>query len=204
MRLQCQDCGKQFNLPQDKIPETGHFAFTCPNCKKKNKVELNLGKDTSARTAGRPQSESPAPPEARVEPDLFPPGSKAGFVYLQDEAWFGKVHDSLTAKGYYLSQPSSPQEAVQKLRLNVYDLVCIEDSPDAEGLLQEISLWPGRRRREVNCLLLGEYDRSFDPAVTFIRAVNCVLAKKDIESAHTLLEQADEQFEKCIEPWHAV
>ncbi len=204
MRLQCQDCGKQFNLPQNKIPESGHFVFTCPNCKKKNKVELDPGEDTGPRPPERPQSEPPVPPEARIEPDLFPPGSKTGFIYLQDEAWFEKVRGSLTAKDYYLSQADSPQEAVQKLRLNVYDLVCIEDSPDAEGLLQEISLWPGRRRREVNCLLLGEYERSFDPAVAFIRAVNCALAKKDIETADALLEQADEQFEKSIEPWHAV
>ena len=203
MRLQCQDCGKQFNLPQDKIPGTGHFVYTCPNCKKKNKIDLDLGGDNRDRTAERPQSESSAPPEARIEPDLFPPGSKAGFIYLQDESWSGKVQGYLAEKGYYLSQAGSPQEAIQKLRLNVYDLVCIQDSPGTEGLLQEISLWPGRRRREVNCLLLGDYERSFDPAVAFLRAVNCALAKKDSETADALLEQADKQFEKSLEPWHS-
>lgn len=204
MRLQCQDCGKQFKLPQEKIPESGHFVFTCPNCKKKNRIDIGPAPENSPLTAERHESGSLPPPEARVEPDLFPPGSKAGFLYIQDESWSLKIQDCLAAKGYYLSQANTTQEGILKLRLNLYDMVCIEESPDTEALLHEISLWPGRRRREVNCLLLGDYQRSFDPAIAFLRAVNSAISKQDFETAEHILEQADEQFDKCTEPWHAV
>ena len=204
MRLSCQHCAKQFSVHQDKIPETGKFVFTCPECGTKNKVSLDTmsGGDQSAPDRGA--SEKRPSGAGTSEPEFFPPGSLVGFLFLQDESWILKASDFLQDKGYYISRTTSPGEAVHKLRLNSYDFVFIEEINGYADLLEEISRWPGRQRREVNCLILGSYQRSFDPDIAFVRGMNCAVSSNDLDQAELILEQAGELFGKLIEPWHSL
>ena len=204
MRLSCQHCAKQFTLHPDKIPTTGKFLFTCPDCGTKNKVTLD---SLSGGELSAPDREASGKAPSRAEssePEFFPPGSLVGFLFLRDESWAMKASDYLRDKGFYISRTSSPKEAVHKLRLNPYDFVFIEETEGYTDLLQEISRWPGRQRQEVNCLILGPYQRSFDPDIAFVRGANCAVSTNDVDKAELILEQAAELFTKLVEPWHSV
>ncbi|MCF8037974.1 MAG: hypothetical protein K9K79_01530 [Desulfohalobiaceae bacterium] len=202
MRLSCQECNKSLNLPQDRIPDKGSFRFSCPVCGAKNKVDLpGPGESRAAPPEQAAENRGPARKKT-VEPELFPPGSKVALLSIQDQGWLEQSKDFLTAHNFYLSSAESPEQGAQKLRLNRYQLVLIEQGPRSEVLLGEISRWPGRYRREVNCILLGENGKSFDPYAGFLQGVNSYLSKKDGNQAKQLLEQARDSFAKYLEPWH--
>ncbi|MFW6054344.1 MAG: hypothetical protein ACOC9D_00455, partial [Thermodesulfobacteriota bacterium] len=141
--------------------------------------------------------------EKNIEPEQFPPGSKAALLYVRDPGWFEEAKSYLTAQGFYLSYAQSPEEGAQKLRLNRYQLVLLEEGYRTEVLLREISMWPGRYRREVNCLLLGDNKESFDAYTGFLQGVNTYVSKKDKDRAEQILDQARDDFAGYLKPWHA-
>ncbi len=136
-----------------------------------------------------------------VEPDLFPPGAWSAFLFIQDKGWQEALQNELESQGFYLRISADAKEARQKLRLNAYDLVLIQESSQSASLLQEIGYWPGSVRREVNVILLGESGPSFDPALAFRSGVNTYIALQDREQALNLLQQSQDNFQHFLRPW---
>ncbi|MGM0424307.1 MAG: hypothetical protein ACQEQX_05215 [Thermodesulfobacteriota bacterium] len=197
MQLHCEHCGKDFDLPREKLPSGERFGFTCPVCKGRNQVDLSVSRAGTQEQA-EPESEVRT---RKVEPDLFPPGAWTAFCFVQDGTWQQALQEVLQQWEYYQSSAQDPGEAVQKLRLNSYDLIAIQDEPQAEPLLQEVGTWPGAVRREINVLLLGPGGPSFDPGLAFSRGVNAYLSLQDKDRARELLQQAREHFRHFILPW---
>jgi hypothetical protein len=197
MQLHCEHCGQDFNLPQEKLPSGERFGFTCPVCKGRNQVDLRESQAEDREQTG------PEPKEQarKVEPDLFPPGAWTAFCFVQDEAWQQALQELLQQWEYYQSSAQDTEEAVQKLRLNSYDLIAIQEEVQTELMLQEIGTWPGSVRREINVLLLGSSGPSFDPGLAFSRGVNVYLSLQDKDRAGALLQQAREHFRNFILPW---
>ncbi len=202
VKAQCSGCGKQFALPLEKIPDKPRFRFTCPSCG----VKVQVDRSAEGFAAGSQEADAPQP-EAKgesydIEPDLFPPGAEVAFVYVRDRSWAEKIEEVLQLEsGYLLSRAERAAQALQKLRLNSYQMILIQDGPEAEELLQEIGSWPGYLRREINCILIGDRAKSFDPGEAFVRGVNCYLSIQDRESISDLLEQAQQSFDQYLEPW---
>lgn len=197
MQLHCEHCGRDFNLSRQKLPPGDRFSFTCPVCKGRNQVDRKV-----SQPEGQGQAEQePIVQEKRVEPDLFPPGAWTAFCFVRDEVWQTSLQKLLQEWGYYQSSASDPEQAVQKLRLNSYNLIVIQEEAQAEPLLQEIGTWSGAVRREVNLLLIGPNASSFDPGLAFSRGVNVYLNLQDQGRAQELLQQAREHFEHFLEPW---
>ncbi|MFP4213434.1 MAG: hypothetical protein ACLFRL_04915 [Desulfohalobiaceae bacterium] len=197
MQLHCEHCGRDFDLPQEKLPAGDRFSFTCPACKGRNQVDLtNPGASTKEPLEQQEQLQP-----GKVEPDLFPPGAWTAFCFVQDSAWREALQDILQTWGYYQSTAQDPEEALQKLRLNSYNLIAIQDQGQTEQLLHEIGTWPGSVRREIHVLLLGQAGSSFDPGLAFSRGVNSYLNLEDKDRARELLDQAREDFRHFIQPW---
>ena len=202
VKAQCDGCGKQFALPQEKVPDKPRFRFTCPSCGTKVLVDRTAGEETAEAEqadAARPEAKGEA---YDIEPDLFPPGAEVAFVYVRDRGWAEKIEESLQLEGgYLLSRAENGAQALQKLRLNSYQMILLQDGPEADGLLEEIGSWPGYVRREINCILIGDKAKSFDPGKAFIRGVNSYLSITDTERIADLLEQAQQSFDQYLEPW---
>jgi DNA-directed RNA polymerase subunit RPC12/RpoP len=202
VKAQCDGCGKQFALPPEKVPDKPRSRFTCPSCGTKVLVD----RSREEASAGDKQADA-AQPEAKgeaydIEPDLFPPGAEVAFVYVQDRSWAEKIEESLQLEGgYLLSRAENGAQALQKLRLNSYQMILLQDGPEAEDLLEEIGSWPGYVRREINCILIGDRAKSFDPGESFIRGVNSYLSIEDRQGIAELLEQAQQSFDQYLEPW---
>lgn len=199
MQLHCEHCGRDFHLPEHKLPPGERFRFTCPACKGKNQAQLPRAAQESSLVGQKPVSA--LEPGVQIEPDLFPPGSSSAFLFVQDQTWLEAIQDRLNDWGFYQSASQQLEEARQKLRLNPYHMVFIQQGEQSGLLLQEVAAWPGIVRREVNVLLIGEAGSSFDPALAFYHGVNACIALQDRDQAQELLEQARENFSHFLLPW---
>ncbi len=199
MHLSCPSCQKELNIPDDKLPDANRFVLTCPNCRNKMTVERDFD-SVSASPAGEPPSapasEAPARQELpAVEPEAFPPGSKVVFLSLHDPAWKGAVEGFFKDKGYHLSSSDKVPEAVAKLRLNQYDVLVTEDSETYAPLMREVNSWSGLRRRNLNCILVGDNAGSLEPQAAFEKGVNFYLNKSDANKAGELFADVCQGFD---------
>lgn len=200
MHLGCEHCGKTFDLLREKVPQGQKFRFFCPNCGEKNVVDKqqeHLNIDSNPETFQEPGEG----PELSIEPDKYPPGSQVAFVRVSDSVWQDRIQAYLEANGYYIEMSGDSAQAAKKLSLNSYSFVLIQDLPENKPLLQEIANWPGNTRREINCVLIGEKAKSFDPKQAFLRGVNSYLNIEKKDGIEDLLEKSREYFNSFIEPW---
>ncbi len=204
MRLTCEQCGKSFDVPEEKLPGQGRFRFTCPGCKGKNIVQLPQKGDQGGAGTDRDAAFSADDMNLAAEPEMFPPGAEVAFVRVHDQDWWERVEGYLLSTGFYLSTAENLNEAMHKLRLNSYQCVILEEGAEHEELLNEIACWPGQIRRDVNVILLGTQASSFDPGKAFVLGVNTYLSLSDLDSAEQYLDQARGEFDQVREPWSAV
>lgn len=200
MRVACEHCSKVLNIPDQKIPDTSRFKIRCPYCQKKTLVDLDTNQVEEKQVDPEVAQEISSNFKS-LEPDIFPPGAAVVFLYLQDKEWREECKHYFESRGYYISSVETSEQAVQKLRLNTYELICIEDSNENESLSQEIAKWSGKQRANINFIMVGDRANSFDPTKSFVRGVDTYLNIGDQKQKQDLLDQALEGFKLKYEPW---
>jgi hypothetical protein len=202
--------GKEFTLPDDKLPAVARFAMKCPFSGRRMILERRPdgGYDVSAaEEAGaapqapgaRPQAPTPGgapapvPALPQVEPDNHPPGMPVAFLFLGmagQGGWADAAREFFAARGYAVSTAAGELEAVARLRLNSYEVVVAGAGEDCARLREEMASWPGIRRRGVNVVLVGDQGPSNDPRLAFLLGANAFFAQDDAPRAGDLLEGA--------------
>jgi hypothetical protein len=207
MRFLCACGEKEINIPDDKVPAVPKFALKCPFCQKKLVVERQ-GDSFKASFAEAPAA--PAAPVAQapqlpaVEPDVFPPGSTTAFLEVDDAAWRSVAEDIFKARGIFYSEAAETPVGVAKLRLNNYQVILVEDNQDCMPLLQEISSWPGLKRKGVNVIMIGGAAPSMQPNIAFEKSVNFYLNHADGSRAKELIEECLAGYELYYRPFAMV
>lgn len=191
MEIRCSGCEKRFVLPEEKIPQVPEFAVKCPGCGEKIVVEQQMEKDNSTQV----------PPGETIEPDFFPPGSSVAFIFIPEQDIYSRISGILEQKNYYISTARDIREGVLKLRLNEYQVIILRDEEQFFPLLEEVNSWPGRKRRDVNCILIGSSAPSMHQQEAFYRGVNFYLNIDDKDKIDELLEQVLKGFSDYNEPW---
>ncbi|WP_028575243.1 hypothetical protein [Desulfonatronovibrio hydrogenovorans] len=143
--------------------------------------------------------DQPVSPE--VEPDYYPPGSKVSFLCLEDQVLFQSFQDLFEQAGYLVTGSSNVQVAVQRLRLNRYQVVVIEDQARFRPVFQETGRWSGRDRRDVNLIALGDRSASLHQQMAFVLGVNYYLNKKDMPRMQDLIKQVIAGYDEYYQPW---
>jgi len=197
MLVACPTCEKQFKLRDDKLPDAGVFRITCPSCS----GEIVVRRDTP--DIDEPDA-SVGEKTVPLEPEVFPVGVRVAFVLVDHGSTGERLKSVLQEKGYAVSEAGGAAEAVEKVRMNRYHLLCIEDGESGREVLNVVNSWPGIRRREVNVVMLGEQAHSLDPGISFYRGVNGWLHPGDGDLFGDLLEQLEENFVQYRAPWDAV
>ncbi len=198
MELRCSSCQKKIFLPAEKIPDVPRFALKCPGCGQRIVVEneaVAKERDSSAEA-------QQVKPTKSIEPDFFPPGTNVAFLFVFNKEIRLKAREFFQEKSFYLSTAEDVQEGVLKLRLNEYQLILLEDREEFSPLLGEINSWPGKKRRNVNCLLIGDKAPSMHQQEAFYRGVNFYLNINDKDRIDDLLGQALNGFAIYNEPWN--
>jgi hypothetical protein len=202
MRIYCQHCGQHFDIPQEKFPKTERVKFTCPRCGEDNRIDLRefITTPVEATESESKPSQAKEQEDDQVEEDAFPLTSSAALLFGYESGWKEKCQSYLQKKGYCISLTDSVQAASQKMRTSFYHIIILEDIPEADELLHQIGRWPGKIRREVNCLLVGHKESSLQSMYVFFRGVNGYLSLNDL-SIEELLEQALQEYVYFYEPW---
>ncbi len=190
MRIKCSQCERDLNIPDEKLPNAPKFKVKCPHCR--TEIVVSRGaRDQGSSALGRTSSV----PYSTMEPEVFPPGAKVVCLAMANKQWKENSEEFFKANGYYISRSSSADEAVLKLRLNEYDIVVVEETPENEVVLEEIATWTGLRRRRINLVLVGDQAASLDPQMAFRRSVNVYFNKNEALRAEDLFNNAIKGFE---------
>ncbi|MFO7816433.1 MAG: zinc-ribbon domain-containing protein [Thermodesulfobacteriota bacterium] len=195
MEIQCANCKKTFNIPEEKLPRSSRFSFKCPACKEKSMIDLGSGQKGPAGKEAK-QNE-----DLLAEPDYFPPGANTVLICTADEELEHRVKIFMEGKGYYTTIAADGQLASAKARLNRYDIVFVEEAGSFQPLLNEVHTWSGAVRRNTNVIMIGERVDSFNQTEAFLLAVDFYLNKRDKEKIEEYLLLCLKEHEINNELW---
>ena len=139
-----------------------------------------------------------------VEPDLFPPGSRACFIFTLDKGLTEKLVAIFESHGYYTATTDSPGQGVAKLRLNKYDVAVMQHKNDTSSLLEEINAWPGIIRRSMNLIVIGDEAPSMHQSQALVLGANFYLNLRDTDNLEELIMQCLRGYQLYYHPWHKV
>lgn len=101
---------------------------------------------------------------------------------------------------FYVSEAAVVHEALDRVRINYYNILILEDC-EVRSILGIVRKWNGLRRREVNIVLVEAKCQSMHPNEAFMRGVNSVVSATDGGRIENFLELALGEYESYIEPW---
>jgi phage FluMu protein Com len=197
MHLRCEYCGRSFNLPEEKVPQAKQFRFTCPSCKETNEVKI------PERREAHPALDQDEIEGFDVPPVRIPPGTRLALVFISDEQVASVLRTYLEQRNWHILEVQDPQKGRAYLQVNQVHWALLEDSEPGRDVLNEIHLLPGRERREMNCVLIGNRAGSFDALTAFVLGVNSYVHPEDESGLETVLDQAHAQFEHHRHMWLA-
>lgn len=183
MEITCSNCTSSFVIPDDRIPETRKFRLNCPKCREPIVVDQDQ------------EQESVAPPEH------FPHDAVVAFVFVSDGKLGARIEALLKSRGIYVSRTELIHEALDKVRINYYNILILEESDHSQALLGLVRKWNGLRRRDVNIIQVEAGCQSLQANEAFLRGVNSVIGARDRDSIENLLDLALGEYAKYIEPW---
>lgn len=199
MKLLCENCSKELNIPDSKIPAGKAFSIKCPSCG--NKISAKL--DSPA-----PAEEAPQEPSKPEKPELTLDIKKVESMedYLEqyetdepralvcDMENAETIEKALKEIGYRMSPARDATVAVNKIKFNRYHLIIINERFDGYSLADNpvlLNVQPMRmsERRYIFVVLIGESVRTQDPMTAFTLSVNLTVNTKDIQNLSSLLKQ---------------
>ena len=219
MELICTSCSTKLAIPDAKVPKNAVFRVTCPKCQTKVRVST-MSEQAAPRAGGRPTAPvltRPAPPPPPQEPeepveefdssdikdeglasspeeDEFVEDRKLAMVCIDSAPQRATVKTALDGLGYTVHIPLKPEDAVQRIRANRYELVIIHEgyggSAESNLVLQTIQPMTMPLRRHMCVGLVGDQFRTFDNLMAFAKSVNFVVADRELSKIRGIARQA--------------
>ena len=185
MDISCSQCKTNFILPDDRVPDTKKFKLNCPKCRAPIIVDL---------------TKSSILTDTIVE--NFPYGSIVAFVFSTNTILNQRIKNVLRKRSILVSESIDPVEAIQKIRVNYYNILILEDIDELDLLHETIKKWNGLRRREVNIVLVNSTVQTFHSHESFMRGVNFIISEDDNDEIEKYLELSLDGYTKQNELWN--
>jgi hypothetical protein len=183
MDITCTHCKSSFVLPDDRIPETKKFKLNCPKCREPIVIDQESDNDKI------------------IAPEHFPHDATVAFLFLRNKSLSERISLFLKSRGIFVSESTFIHEALDKVRINYYNIIILEESEQSKSILAVAKKWNGLRRREVNIILVEAECKSLHSNEAFFRGVNSVISAKDNERIENILDLAMGEFKSYNEPW---
>ncbi len=218
MELICTSCSTKLAIPDAKVPKNAVFRVTCPKCQTKVRVSTMPDQARAPGTGGVPTAPvltRPAPPPQEPEEpmeefdssdikdeglasspaeDEFVEDRKLAMVCIDSAPQRATVKTALDGLGYTVHIPLKPEDAVQRIRANRYELVIIHEdyggSAESNLVLQTIQPMTMPLRRHMCVGLVGNQFRTFDNLTAFAKSVNFVVADRELPKIRGIARQA--------------
>lgn len=195
MQLRCEHCARSFDLPEEKVPQAKRFRFTCPSCKETNEV------NTAEQRKAHPVLDQDEFEALDVPPLRVPPGTRLALIFISDEQVASALRSYFGQRNWQIIEVQDPKKGRAYLQVNRVHWAVLEDSDPGREVLREINLLPGRERREMNCVLIGDRAVSFDALTAFVLGVNSYVHPEDESGLEIALDQAHALFEDHRHMW---
>ena len=183
MDITCAHCKSSFVIPDDRIPETKKFKLNCPKCREPIVVDQESAD------------------EKIVPPEHFPHDATVAFLFVKNKKLAERIGLLLKSRGIFVSETTLIHEGLDKVRINYYNILILEESEQAKAILGVVRKWNGLRRRDVNIILVEAACKSLHSNEAFFRGVNSVISEKDNERIENILDLALGEFKSYSEPW---
>jgi CheY-like chemotaxis protein len=221
MEIICTSCSTKLAIPDAKVPKNAIFRVTCPKCLTKVRASTmaaqsrapGAGRVPTAPVFTRTAPPPPPPPEpeepmeefdssdvkdeglaSSPEEDEFVEDRKLAMVCIDSAPQRATVKTALDGLGYTVHIPLKPDDAVQRIRANRYELVIIHEeyggSPQGNLVLQTIQPMTMALRRHMCVGLVGTQFRTLDNMTAFAKSVNFVVADWELPKILGIARQA--------------
>lgn len=183
MNITCENCKTSFVLPKERIPEVSKFKLNCPKCRE----PIIIDKSSTF--------------EPIATPEHFPHNATVAFLFVSNNALMSTIKGYVESKGMYTSIAQNISEAVEKIRINYYDIIFLEDGDYVKPIMDIIKKWNGIRRREVNIIIIQTSGTSLHEQEAFLRGANAVISRNDASKINKFIDLAIDNYNYTIEPW---
>ena len=130
MEITCSFCETSFEFPDERLPEAKKFKLNCPKCREPLLIEQNSDGQM-------------------IAPEAFPHDATVALMYVPDNELAGRIGDFLKFKGIHISEAPTVTVALEKMRVNYYQMLILEESDAAQAILNAARKWDGLRRRDI-------------------------------------------------------
>ncbi|MBI4379375.1 MAG: zinc-ribbon domain-containing protein [Nitrospinae bacterium] len=192
MEITCNSCGKKIHIPEEKIPQGRAVSIICPQCKNKIAIEQPSPSPTTP-AAISPSSVQLQPPEDEVSLDFSEEGQRTALVC--DNKNKDAVKSALNELDYKVSTASSSEDAINRMRFTLYDIVILSEefdnsTPENTTVLQFLQPMPMSLRRKIFFALMGNNFRTFDNMSAFVKSANLVINIKDLPNLKNIIKKS--------------
>lgn len=209
MELTCDACQATIQIPDERVPPNATFRVTCPRCKQriiassKRPEPMGNGKGEVPSTVQPPPATTPRVDTSEEFPEEadedFPPGHPIALVCMDDADTCTSIKATLEGMGYVVSTPSTPENAVRRLRFRQYSLVVLDDTfggTSPNPVTRYLAPLNMNLRRDMFVILMGERFKTSDQLMAFANSVNLVLHPADLSQLTGILEGAKAEHER--------
>lgn len=122
-------------------------------------------------------------------------------MYVPDNELAERIGDFLKSKGIYISEAQTVTVALEKMRINYYQMLILEENDASQAILNATRKWDGLRRRDINVVYVNTDTQSMQQSEAFFRGVNFVIGKADAKRIDHFLEIILKEYENYKEMW---
>jgi len=128
----CTGCNRHYKIAEEKLPSSRVASFTCPNCKKRIKIEVPSNR--IAVSIG----EKPYTTDSQGF-ESFEPGTKTALVYCPETQLKKQLQKELTGLGYEVRFINKQNDIISRFRYHIYDFILLyQNGPEAKDDLTNI------------------------------------------------------------------
>ncbi len=206
MEIFCEACAAKFKIADDKLPKNKILNVVCPKCK--NKIYLNTitqGQPDDKSDPGTSREKKLTGPDTAT-PVTAPDIDEAKSFFFGEEIKTALTCDDVSKNqemiqavldelGYYVHVAATPDNALDKMRYNRYDLIIINEAfggcnSSNNPVLNYIQPMPMSTRRNLFCVLIGDNYRTMDNMAAFSQSVNLTVSSEDVPNIKKILSNA--------------
>lgn len=177
MKIACPTCGRDVNLPDDKIPKNKDFSFKCPKCGALVPVKASA---KNPGDAGFEQNTAGMGPDDMSK--LKAGGAKKALVCLTPCLGRNRIMAALEHAGFTAHVPETPAQAVKNLEYYVYLLVVLDDAFGAgKAMAAKINNMDMFLRRKTCLVRIGPGFETGNAMTALNLSANYVIKSQDLE-----------------------
>ncbi|QPJ65112.1 MAG: hypothetical protein G3M78_06800 [Candidatus Nitrohelix vancouverensis] len=200
MQITCNECQKNINIPDEKLPKGQAFNITCPGCKAKVRVDQHL--KAKAEPAEEPVSAAKMAvlDDFADEEELVIYDEGDELALIMDDKNKDVWTQTLQEKDYKLQYAKSPEQGVYKMKFTKFHLVALHEkfggvSLDESAIYQSIIELPMELRRNIFVALVGKDFKTLSDMQAYQYSVNVVVNEKDLGKLGDILKKSIGEFE---------